>query len=252
MKLDIKDLKLSKARLFCELYNFHNFDNTGPERTIYFNNIVYKYKKRDLFLVNPKTYKEDIIKKIKLNKFKGKSIEEWKALKIEKLRHILEILQSKSYSENEIGSTSGFKYNKEIDRKYAIDELVKLIDFIKDIEFNTNDSTSECICKIHLILDTTNGKAFIKNINARMSNVKNLESDKKENKYIFNGYKPIFYPFISVEYGQDCFGDSITYEFSKNTNLGIYSNMIRTRIKYSYNRANNWISYKTIMDRFEN
>lgn len=248
MNIDIKDHKLNKARLFCELYNMHKLDNTRPERTIYINNIAYKYKKRDLFLVNTKTYKQDIIKKIKLNKFKGKSIEEWKALKIEKLRNILSILQNKSYSERDIGITSGFKYNKKKDRKYAIDELEKLIAFIKAIEFDTNDSTSACICKLYLILNTTDGKAFIKNINARMSNVKNFESYKQENKYLFNGYKPIFYPFISVEYGQDCFGDSITYEFNKRTNLGIYSNMMRTRIKYSYNRANNWISYKTIMD----
>lgn len=246
--MKVSDLNKSCLVDICEEYNIYNIENTRNKKVIKIGNKDFSYIKRDLFLINPREYKEKTLKNVNDILYKGKSIEEWKDIRIKKLNEVLINLKNKSYSNNEIGKMSwyNFEYNKEVDRIYAIDELEELIKFIKNIVFEITDSTSEYICKLYLILNKLDCYSFTKKLNGRLCEIRSFR--KKGDVYVRGLDKVLFFPYISVQYGVNYFDKAILYEYNKKTDLGILAYTMKLRNERNYSRINNWRSNKIIME----
>lgn len=244
--MKISNLRRSPLAYWWQECNIYNIDNTRNKRFITIGTKEISYVRRDLFLISPKKYKEKVLKNVNDVFYKGKNIEEWKCIRLKKLNEVLEELKSKSYNENEKGTTGLFKfeYNKEMDRKYAIEELKYLIKFIENIEFDSSDSASEYICKLYLVLSKADCYSFTRKLNGKLCEVRSFR--KKGNVYIRDLNKVLFFPHISIQCGINHFDKAILYENDKETDLGKFAYNLKIRNEHSYSRINNWISDKTI------
>ncbi len=249
--MKVSNLKQSSLVDIFKQYNCYNIENTRPKGYIEIGNKKIDYIKRDLFLINPREYKENALNDVNNILYKEKRIEEWKYVRITKLNEVLRNLESKSYVFEEVGKMSGstFEYNKEIDRKEAIRELEELIRFIENIVFDSTDSTSEFICKLYLILNKSDCYSFTKKLNGKLSEIRSFR--KKGNVYVRDLDKVLFFPYISVEYGANYFDKAILYEYNKKTDLGLYAYIMKLRNESNYSRINNWRSNKIIKEYFE-